>query len=50
MDWPVVVLFGFLGGLVGGMVVDARFWIGFAQEVYRHYPGNHLCKVVGCCR
>lgn len=39
-----------LAGSVGAMLVDARFWWSFAQEVYYHHPGNHRCQRVGCCR
>lgn len=45
-----VVVIAFLGGLIGGALVDARFWFGFAQELYYHHPGNHRCNRVGCCR
>ena len=44
------VLFAVLGGLIGAMLVDARFWWSFAQEIYYHHPGNHRCNRVGCCR
>jgi len=50
MDLLVMVIVAALAGMVGAMVVDAKFWWSFIQDIYYHYPGNHLCKRPGCCR
>jgi hypothetical protein len=46
----VIAAVALIGGIIGGILVDYRFWWRFVQEVYYHHPGNHLCSQVGCCR
>ena len=45
-----IALTAMVGGAIGAMLLDARFWWSFVQEVYYHHPGNHPCERVGCCR
>ena len=50
MEYVGLFLVALIAGRVGGMLVDAKFWWSFAQELYYHHPGNHPCKRKGCCR
>lgn len=49
-DYLLAGFAGLVGGLVGGVLMEWRFWLSFADDVRRHWPGNHRCQKVGCCR
>lgn len=49
-DLAMIAIFAAVGGFIGAVLVDLRFWLSFADEVRRHGLDNHSCRKVGCCR
>jgi hypothetical protein len=50
MNYVLIFLVALLGGVIGAMLLDWRFWLSFLGEVRRHGFDNHPCRTVGCCR